>query len=389
LRGILVAFSGDSKVQELMADALAQPDTLPAIRRLLLEVMARAELKAWPKSWGEQVEKCLGSKDAKEVSHAVGAAAASKLRRFDRPLQNIAADPDRPRAVRVAAAAAFAAGGGSVPRRIFELLASQVSEKSGPVERVTAARALAGAALNVGQRRQIAHLLTKADPLVLPVLADALEKGSDRETGLAMVAALARAPGLGNLSAARLDHILANYPKDVRAAAGPLRKRLRAKEEGQLRRLDELKKLVLTGGDPRKGRQVFRDPRALCITCHRVGAEGESIGPDLSRIGAARTRADLLEAIVLPSASFARGFEPYVITTVQGKLYTGIIARQTGDAVYLRTADRSEVRVARADIENLSPGKESIMPQGLDRVLTVEELRDLLAFLATLGGGKR
>src|SRR5262249_60780056 len=82
-------------------------------------------------------------------------------------------------------------------------------------------------------------------------------------------------------------------------------------------------------------------------------------GPDLSSIGAARSRADLLEALVLPSASFARGFEPYVVSTVGGKLYTGIIARQTGEAVYLRTADRAEVRIPRAEVEEIAPGRGS------------------------------
>jgi putative heme-binding domain-containing protein len=122
----------------------------------------------------------------------------------------------------------------------------------------------------------------------------------------------------------------------------------------------------------------------LCIACHRIGKEGETIGPDLSHIGATRTRADLLEAILMPSASFARGFEPYEVTTTAGKQYSGIIGRQTSDAIYLRTADRAEVRIARADIEELNPGKVSIMPDGLDKVLTEEELRDLLAYLSTL-----
>jgi putative heme-binding domain-containing protein len=223
--------------------------------------------------------------------------------------------------------------------------------------------------------------------LLLPVLADALEKDGDAELGLLLVASLEKAPGQANLSLGRLDRLLAHYPPEVRRAAAPLLKQLRAHSEGQLERLDGLMKLVLTGGDPHRGQLVFRSQRALCSTCHRVGSTGESIGPDLSHIGAARTRADLLEAIVLPSASFARGFEPYVVTTTQGKVHAGIIARQTSEALYLRTADRSEVRIARSDVEDLSPGKESIMPQGLDRILTVEELRDLLAFLASLGAG--
>jgi putative heme-binding domain-containing protein len=389
LRGVLVAFSGNAQVQMLVADTLAAPRTAAPVRLLLLEVMARSEIKPWPKAWAEPVKKSLRSKDGREVGQAVAAAAASGLRRFDGELQALAGDASRPLAVRVAAAAAFAGSGQPLGKTVFEFLAGECGPKGHPVERLAAARALAAAKLNAGQLRQVARLLARADPLLVPVLADALEKGNDRETGLAMVAALAKSPGLGNLSATRLERLVAGYPKEVRRAAEPLLKRLRASEEDQVKRLERLKKLVLTGGDRSKGRQVFRDPRALCTTCHRVGGEGESIGPDLSRIGAARTRADLLEALVLPSASFARGFEPYVVTTKKGKLYSGIIARQTSDAVYLRTADRSEVRLARGEIKELAPGKVSIMPQGLDQNLTVEEIRDLLAYLASLGAGNR
>jgi putative membrane-bound dehydrogenase-like protein len=389
LRGILVAFSGNPRVQRLVADTLSRDDAPLSVRLLLLEAMARSELRQWPALWTGSLEKCLRSRDAGEIGQAIAVAAASRLRRFDRQLQELAADPARPKPIRIAAAAAFAASGQQLPASVLELLIDQCGDKTKPVERLAAARALAGARLDASQRRQIARLLAGADPLVLPVLADALEQGGEKATGLAVVAALARAPGLGNFSAARLERLLAHYPAEVRRAAAPLLKRLRARAEGQVKRLEELRKLVLTGGEPRKGRQVFRDPRALCLSCHRVGREGEDIGPDLSRIGATRTRADLLEAIVMPSASFARGFEPYQVTTARGKVYSGMISRQTSDAIYLRQADRSEIRLARAEVESLAPGKESIMPQGLDRVLTGEELRDLVAYLASLGAGAR
>jgi putative membrane-bound dehydrogenase-like protein len=389
LRGVLAAFSGDAGVQQLVADSLARTATRPPVRLLLLEVMARSDLKDWPKSWSPPVEKSLGCQDSGEVSQAIAAAAASRSRRFDRQLRDLAADSARPRAVRVAAAAAFAGSGKSLPKKVFELLVDQCGDKAHPIERLAAARALAGARLDQGQIGQVAGLLARADLLALPVLANALEKGTDKETGLVMVASLAKSPGLGNLTATRLERLLAGYPKEVRRAAEPLLKRLRARTEDQAKRVAQLSKQVLKGGDSQKGRQVFRDRRALCLTCHRIGNEGENIGPDLSRIGAARTRADLLEAIVMPSASFARGFEPYVITTKKGKVFTGIISRQTGDTVFLRTADRLEVRIPRSEIAELDPGKISIMPQGLDQNLTIEELRDLLAFLASLGSGAR
>jgi hypothetical protein len=61
-----------------------------------------------------------------------------------------------------------------------------------------------------------------------------------------------------------------------------------------------------------------------------------------------------------------------------------MLGRDTADAIYVITPDRSEVRVARSDIEELTPGRVSIMPQGLDAQLTRAELADLIAYLQSL-----
>jgi putative heme-binding domain-containing protein len=108
------------------------------------------------------------------------------------------------------------------------------------------------------------------------------------------------------------------------------------------------------------------------------------LGPDLSRIGEIRTRRDLLEAVVFPSATLARGYEPITVITSAGKPITGIIRRETPREIVLLTADRSEVAVPRDEVDEIAPSRVSIMPQGLDRNLKPDELRDLLAFLAAL-----
>ena len=92
-----------------------------------------------------------------------------------------------------------------------------------------------------------------------------------------------------------------------------------------------------------RGREVFFGTRATCSTCHTIRSEGGHVGPDLSRIGATRNGRDLLEAILFPSASFARGYEPFVIATDDGRVHTGIINRETSDAIVLVTPDRSEL----------------------------------------------
>ena len=88
--------------------------------------------------------------------------------------------------------------------------------------------------------------------------------------------------------------------------------------------------------------------------------------------------------IVFPSSSFARGFEPYVVETKAGKVHTGILARESLDAIYLLTTERVEIRLHRDEIETFAPGRVSIMPQGLETTLSRRELQDLLAYLQSL-----
>ena len=60
------------------------------------------------------------------------------------------------------------------------------------------------------------------------------------------------------------------------------------------------------------------------------------------------------------------------------------MTRETADAIYLATPNRSEVRLPRSAIEEIHPGRVSITPQGLDVQLSRQDLADLLAFLSSL-----
>jgi putative heme-binding domain-containing protein len=115
-----------------------------------------------------------------------------------------------------------------------------------------------------------------------------------------------------------------------------------------------------------------------------VQGQGGRIGPDLSKIGAIRTPRDLLEAIVLPSVSFARGYEAFTAVTAGGQVHTGVITRETPEAIYLFSTDRVETRVPRTEIESLAQSTVSIMPEGMEAQLSRQELADLIAFLQSL-----
>jgi putative heme-binding domain-containing protein len=108
---------------------------------------------------------------------------------------------------------------------------------------------------------------------------------------------------------------------------------------------------------------------------------GGKVGPDLTKIGQIRSERDLLEAILFPSASFVRSYEPIKIATSSGKVFQGVIKSESPDDIVLITGPDQQARILRADIEIMEPGSVSVMPAGLDQQFTPQELADLVAFL--------
>ena len=137
----------------------------------------------------------------------------------------------------------------------------------------------------------------------------------------------------------------------------------------------------LSGGDIRRGQAVFHSTKAACSSCHAMGYLGGRVGPDLTRIGGIRAERDLVEAIVYPSASFVRSYEPVVVVTAAGKTHNGLIKKDTLEEIVLAINATEEVRMPRDEIEEIRPSLVSVMPSGLEKQLTPQELADLIAFL--------
>jgi putative heme-binding domain-containing protein len=150
--------------------------------------------------------------------------------------------------------------------------------------------------------------------------------------------------------------------------------------EKQKQHVDQLLR-ELESGDIRRGQQVFNDPKFTCSVCHAIGYAGGNLGPDLTTIGKIRTSRDLLESIVYPSASFVRSYEPYTVTTKSGEVLGGLLRKDTVEEIILAAGPGAETRIPRHNVAEMSPGNVSIMPQGLDGLMSKQELADLVAFL--------
>jgi putative membrane-bound dehydrogenase-like protein len=386
LAGALVGLARNEKVQTLVAAALGRNEMPASLQLLLLDVMARSDVRPLPPSWTEQIGRLMvvrslrNKRVAEQAIELAGAAAEGKLDGTLREISRTGAGAD----LRVAALAAIAPRLSSLSAQELSMLLTALGSGTQPQVRRWAAQALSEAPLSAAQLGRLAIALESMGPLEVPLVVSAFLKSGDEDVGLALVDALGRSGKFESLSDAQFDALAKRFPP-----AGGAIDRLRAerRDVSSTRqtslRLSQVERDLPTGGVA-SGRQVFLGRKAACNSCHRAGSDGGTIGPDLSKVGARRNQRDLLEAVLFPSASIARGFESQVIRTKAGHTLTGLVARETAESIFLRTTDQREVRLRRRDIEAQKSSDQSIMPSGLERAMSQQELADLLAYLGSL-----
>lgn len=137
------------------------------------------------------------------------------------------------------------------------------------------------------------------------------------------------------------------------------------------------------GGDPEKGVALFRYSNSTqCVRCHMVGTRGNRVGPELTTIATRITREQMLEAMVAPAARIAPGFGRITAVLNNGERIEGSFDAETKNTITITTNEKTHV-IGRGDITKIETGGISPMPP-MGLALTREELRDLVAYIATL-----
>lgn len=140
-----------------------------------------------------------------------------------------------------------------------------------------------------------------------------------------------------------------------------------------------LQPAAINGADPVHGKAVYL---RTCEACHKMYGEGGVLGPDLT--GSNRTNtAYLLGNILEPSSEIQDDYKMVVITTQDGRTYSGNVVAENDRQVTMRIVGQDEVQISQADIQSREVTPKSMMPEGLLQYLTDEEILDLVAFLQT------
>jgi len=387
LQNLLVQFAGDASVQELLASTARDSKSKDA-RIIALHAMTRAGLKPAPQNWLKVLETILGEDDGAILRADIAAirtltplAADGKKLNMIPGLTRLACNEKLPEDLRVEALAALPSRYWVLDEVTFGFLCQSLEPQKPLQQRNSAAFVLVHQMLTDRQLTWLAaEEIKRVGPMEVLKLLPAFERSTNEAVGLKLIESLKESKAAASLRAEILTNRIAKFPASVKKAADEFLASLNTDAAAQRKHIDELL-AGLKDGDIRRGQAIFNSSKAACSACHAIGYAGGHVGPDLTNIGKARTERDLLEAIVYPSASFVRSFDPMIVSTKSDEDYSGILKKDSADEIILVTGPNAEVKIARADIKEMRPGAVSVMPQGLDTQLTKQELTDLVTFL--------
>jgi putative heme-binding domain-containing protein len=343
----------------------------PAEAGAVIDVLARSETR-WQRAGltglAEGVARRGGSFPAfAEKLRGGPAAALALLAAATKPAADAKADgPGRVAAARLLAHAPWEAAG-PVLTRLLE------ADDTPPSLRLAAVRAVAA-----HPRPEVAGLLLNGwrgyTPAVRAEVLEALLRRPERAAALLDAVEAGRVKP-GDIDPARARRLMATRDRAVSGRAAKLLKdSLPADRKGVL---EQYRAALTLPADAARGREVFKKH---CAACHAVAGDGVNVGPDVSDTRT-KTPEMLLTDILNPNAAIDGAYVSYTVRTRDGKVLTGVIASESAAGLTLRRENAQAETVLRADVEEVRSSGLSLMPEGLEKVMTVQEVADLIRFL--------
>ena len=130
-------------------------------------------------------------------------------------------------------------------------------------------------------------------------------------------------------------------------------------------------------GDRKHGGEVFA---RNCLICHAMQGEGARVGPDLSGI-ATHSRETLLVDILDPSRQVLPDYVSYTLVTTDEEVVNGLVIAESAASITIRRPNAPDAIAQRTRIKELKAEGKSLMPEGLEQDLSLQDMADLLSFL--------
>jgi putative heme-binding domain-containing protein len=155
-------------------------------------------------------------------------------------------------------------------------------------------------------------------------------------------------------------------------------------------------KTEAVSGDPAKGKKIFWETEG-CSTCHMVRGRGGVLGPDLSRVGEARSADYLIDSIRQPSKELSTGmldpnnhyglplvFDTVTVVTPDGQKIVGVAKNEDTFSLQLIDTNQQLQFFLKKNLREVTHERKSLMPTYSEDMLKPTELQDLVAYLESL-----
>ena len=126
-----------------------------------------------------------------------------------------------------------------------------------------------------------------------------------------------------------------------------------------------------------RGKQVFTKH---CLACHKLNDEGHEVGPALGSITNKPDETILLD-LLDPSGHIDPEYRSYIVTTEDGRIFTGVLASESPTSVTLRKEKGASESILRKDIDLIKASEVSLMPSNLHETVNPQSAADLISFL--------
>lgn len=220
-----------------------------------------------------------------------------------------------------------------------------------------------------------------AIPMMSPFLA--------REKGPQELAAALKKSSLGKASATVLSTAMSQMGRGDEVLLGVIQNAMGISSGARAYSADFVKEMaadVLASGRIEVGAKIYQRAELTCVACHQLNGIGGIIGPSLDTVGAGLTPDLLIESVLWPQRQLKEGYFSTVVSTKGGDTFSGYKEKDDAGFFYLKDTASGEVKaIQRAEISKITNAG-SLMPQGLTNSLSHDELRDLIAYLASLKG---
>ncbi|MCA9065935.1 MAG: c-type cytochrome, partial [Planctomycetaceae bacterium] len=139
----------------------------------------------------------------------------------------------------------------------------------------------------------------------------------------------------------------------------------------------EYQSALVRPGNIEQGKALFVKH---CSICHKVGDLGNEVGPNLATMKS-RGAAAVLTNVLDPNREVNPAWKDYVALTVHGTSHNGIIASESATNIVLRRAEGKQDDLQRSEIDELRDTGRSLMPEGLEKQISIQDMADLIGWL--------